>query len=100
MRAATERSKRRASEKPIAASVVVEPEREADVVEPEGSVSREERRERRAARRAQAEAEAGDSVPIEHTEQIPMSPWVPIVWFVVPLALAIAWSLIDRWLNP
>lgn len=58
--------------------------------------SRERRRERRAARRARTEPQTAPSEPTP----VVMSPWVPIVWFVLPLVLVVVWTLIDGWLHP
>lgn len=79
-------------------SMAFDPEVEAWQVPdvPDVAQARQQRRERRAARR-QAEAEAAPSEPVR---QVEMSAVVPILWLVVPLVLAIVWSLIDAQLNP
>lgn len=101
-------SQQSAAVRAAARSALTERERELEEVEaaerevwqvPAPSESRQQRRERRAARRAR-EAEA-DTPPAElPVPEVVMSPWVPIVWFVVPLVLVIVWSLIDGWLHP
>ena len=93
MRVAREQRKRSKKKAPNEVSArPVEPEVEALEVwhVPASAV---ETRQQRRARRAERRKEVAEDVPTP-VELVEVSPWVPIVWFLVPLVLAIVGALI------